>query len=298
MPWHYVLLSGLVMVPVMGFLWVVQRVRQNAVLADIGFCVGFGLVVLAYAGIVSGDPLRRILVGTLGSVYAFRLAWHLYVHRFSGVPEDPRYQTLRRKWGRRAQGYFLLYFLGQALALAVFSIPPLVVMANPEPGLRGWDILGLLIGWAAVGGEALADGQLTRFKRDPRNGQTTCRRGLWRYSRHPNYFFESVYWWSYVVMAVGIPDGWMTLVGPLLMMWGLLKVTGIPLSEAQALARRGEDYRDYQRKTSALIPWFPQKPENPGGASFGPHLGLSQPGYQQQSRESQEGAQQEKGRPP
>jgi len=118
--------------------------------------------------------------------------------------------------------------------------------------------LGVIVWALGVGGEAVADAQLKRFRQDPGNRGKTCRRGLWRYSRHPNYFCEGVHWCTYVVMSIGLPDWWLTLVGPVVMIGALLKVSGIPMAEAQALASRGEDYREYQRTTNAFIPWFPR----------------------------------------
>ena len=247
------------MVPVMLLLWVVQRTYQNAVVADLGFCLGLIVIVLWYTVMIEGNPFRRFLVGSMGAAYAFRLGLHLFLHRIYKKNEDSRYQWLRSQWGPRAQFYFFLYFQGQAIAIAVFSLPFLVLMSNSEPTFSFWELVGFLVWGIAIGGEALADSQLNLFRGQPTNRGKTCREGLWRYSRHPNYFFESLHWCSYVIMGIGSPYGWITLIGPVLMLWGLLKVTGIPFSEAQALASRGEDYREYQRTTNAFIPWFPKK---------------------------------------
>ena len=253
------LLGWLVMLLLMLLLWKIQQSHENGVLADFGFCLGFGIIVLGYAVMLDGDPVRRILVGSMGAAYAFRLGLHLFLHRIYKKEEDARYRRLRNKWGNRAPFYFFIYFLGQAVAITVFSIPLMVLMINPYPVFSLWELIGILVWCVSIIGEALADSQLAFFRADPTNKGKTCRTGLWRYSRHPNYFFESLHWCSYVVMSVGVPYGWLTLIGPVLMIWGLLKVTGIPMAEDQALASRGEDYRNYQRTTSAFIPWFPKK---------------------------------------
>ena len=141
----------------------------------------------------------------------------------------------------------------------LFSLPFLIVMRNPDPSLTGWDMAGIVIWMVAVAGETVADNQLQRFRSRPANSTSTCRECLWRYSRHPNYFFEWIHWFAYAIMAIGIPYGLWAWLGPILMFLFLFKVTGIPFTEQQSLARRGEDYRRYQQTTSIFIPWFPQK---------------------------------------
>ena len=241
-----------------GF-WCVQRFHQNAVYADLGFCLLFGVVSIVLASILQGDPLRKGLLAGMGASYAFRLAWHLFVHRIYGKFEDARYQTLRRKMGSWATLGFFVYFQGQAIAVVIFFIPLFVLMINPYPPFALSEILGMMLWLVAIAGEALADYQLRQFRQNPKNIGVTCRHGLWRYSRHPNYFFEGLVWCSYVVMAIGIPYAWFTVIGPVVMIGALLKVSGIPFAEAQALATRGDDYREYQRATSVFIPWFPKK---------------------------------------
>ena len=106
----------------------------------------------------------------------------------------------------------------------------------------------------SVFGEALADKQLSDFKKDPKNKGLVCKSGLWRYSRHPNYFFEWVHWWTYVAAGILAPGGWMTLIGPALMLLFILKFSGIPATESRSLINRGEAYRQYQRETNAFFP--------------------------------------------
>jgi steroid 5-alpha reductase family enzyme len=141
----------------------------------------------------------------------------------------------------------------------MFSVPFLVVAYNSSPGLTFFDVLGILVWIVAVGGEALADRQLAKFRANPANRGKTCRAGLWKYSRHPNYFFEFTHWFAYILLGAGSSYYWVTFFGPAIMLLFLYKVTGIPYTEKQALLSRGEDYREYQRTTSAFIPWFPKK---------------------------------------
>jgi len=118
----------------------------------------------------------------------------------------------------------------------------------------------VVVFFGSVSMEALADLQLKRFRADPANKGKVCDVGLWAWSRHPNYFFEWLHWFAYVFLAIGTPwpVAWLSLLGPVLMLVSLYWVTGIPFVEAQAVRSRGDDYRDYQRTTSAFIPWFPK----------------------------------------
>jgi steroid 5-alpha reductase family enzyme len=130
-------------------------------------------------------------------------------------------------------------------------------MGNPAAPPTPWDAAGVVLWLGAVTGEAVADRQLERFRADPANRGRTCRVGLWSWSRHPNYFFEWLHWWAFALLAVGSPFAWIAALAPLLMLYSLLRVTGIPATEARALETRGDDYRDYQRTTSAFVPLPP-----------------------------------------
>ena len=257
--YHLLLFSWLVGAVSMLAAWALQRATQNATIVDVAWCASYVLVAFGYASVVPGDPTRRLVLAALAGLWGARLAGYLYADRFHNTPEDARYRSFRERWGTRAHLYFFLLFQGEALVLPIMSLPLLVLMHNAQPTFSWWEWAGVLLFLVSIIGEWVADLQLAHFRANPANQGKTCRQGLWRYSRHPNYFFESLHWWAYVLMSVGVPYGWVTLVGPIAMTIALLKITGIPLTEAQAVAARGEDYRDYQRTTSAFIPWFPKK---------------------------------------
>lgn len=248
-----------VMTVVMFILWVVQFYGRNASLADVGWCGGLVGVVCWYGIAAFGDPGRRGLVVAMITVYGLRLGSYILLNRVIGKTEDPRYQHMRRWLGTREQLGVFAYFLLQAPAVVLFSLPPLAVMQNPRPTFSLWELAGVLVWLVAVTGEAAADWQLAHFREKSWNRNRVCRDGLWQYSRHPNYFFEWLQWWAYVLMAVGTPGWLLTCIGPLVMGIALLSVTGIPLAERQALVARGEDYRTYQRTTNAFVPWFPKR---------------------------------------
>jgi len=253
------LMSGLgLMVVAMTVLWAIQVRTQNAGTVDVAWSAGIGVLALLFAALAEGHAPRRWLVGGLTAAWSLRLAYYL-LRRVSGEPEDGRYQALRASFGPRANHFFFWFFQFQALLVVLFAVSPLLAMTIPVSAMRVWDFVGIAICLIAISGEAIADRQLAAWRRNPANKGRTCRYGLWRYSRHPNYFFEWLHWWAYCAFAAGTWAGGAALLGPALLLLFLFKVTGIPPTEARALATRGEDYRAYQRTTSVFFPWFPKK---------------------------------------
>lgn len=248
------------MVILMAGLWALQLWVRNASIADVGFCVGLTAAVLWYAQVASGEPARKIVVALMASLYAGRLGLYILLNRVVGKAEDARYQRLRDEWGTTARVKMFGYFQLQAIAVAGFSLPFLVVIQKPRPPFGLEELAGFSLWLIAVSGEAIADWQLAHFRSKPWNKDRVYRAGLWYYSRHPNYFCEWIHWWAYVVMAIGAPGWPVTLIGPAGMGWALLNISGIPLAEQQALRTRGEDYREYQQTTNAFLPWWPKRP--------------------------------------
>lgn len=241
----------------MAVVWWIQVRTRNAGYVDVAWAALLGVAALYYGLASDGALAPRLTVALLAATWGFRLALHL-LHRVLNESEDGRYAFLRQHWNGN-QFKFFAFFQVQALSVALFSVPFLVAASNPVEGISLWTALGVLVWFASLAGESVADLQLARFRADPRNRGKTCRVGMWRYSRHPNYFFEWLHWFAYVLLAVGAAYAWLALIGPILMLVSLCWVSGIPFVEAQALRSRGDDYREYQRTTSALIPWFPRK---------------------------------------
>jgi len=240
---------------VMLALWARQLRTRNANAVDVAWSVLLAGASCAAAIHADGDATRRVLVGALASAWGLRLAWHLWRDRVqSGVPEDGRYRALRAHWGKSAPLGFLGVYLAQAVVVALFAVP--IHVASSGGALDAWAAAGAALWLVSVAGETIADRQLADFRADPRQRGQVCRVGLWRYSRHPNYFFEWLHWFSYVLIARGAALSW---IGPALMLLLLLRVSGIPWAEAQALRSRGERYREYQRTTSAFVPWPPRE---------------------------------------
>jgi steroid 5-alpha reductase family enzyme len=238
----------------LGWLW--QRRRCNAGIVDVLWAGGLAGSALLCAALGSGARAPRLLLSGCAGVWGLRLAGHLW-RRLRAQPEDGRYQALRARWHDDQRKWFGM-FQFQAALIALFSVPFVIVAANPATR-PAWLAAGAALCCLSVAGEARADSQLARFRAEPANRGRTCRVGLWRYSRHPNYFFEWLHWFTYAALAVGARHAWLALAGPLVMFVFLRFVSGIPFTEAQALRTRGEDYRDYQRRTSMLFPWPPRR---------------------------------------
>ena len=258
-PWLQlgVLAAAMALLMAAGWRW--QRRHRNAGIVDVLWAGGLAFAALLAGATGSGSPTARLAAAVLGGSWSCRLAWHLW-RRVRKEPEDGRYRHLRAHW-QGHQGKFFLFFQAQALLVLLFALPFVAVAAAPADGFSPWFAGGVALWVAGVLGESVADRQLARFRADPRHRGKTCREGLWRYSRHPNYFFEWLHWFAYPALAAGSPWAWAAWLGPVVMYVFLRWFSGVPFTEAQALRTRGEDYRDYQRRTPMLIPWFPRSPD-------------------------------------
>jgi steroid 5-alpha reductase family enzyme len=251
---HTVLVGWALLAFALALLWARQVRTRNATSVDAAWSVGIALLAVYYASVTDGDVARRVVVAMLGSLWAGRLAYHLLANRvFGHTEEDGRYRAMRDHWGERAHPWFFLFYQGQAIVAVLFSLPMLAAMRGGSPGPAVW--AGVLVWLVAVAGETIADRQLARFRADPATRSEVCRVGLWRYSRHPNYFFEWIHWWAYVLIGGGAPLTW---IGPVFMLLFLFRLTGIPYTEMQAIRSRGEAYRVYQRTTSPFFLWPPK----------------------------------------
>jgi steroid 5-alpha reductase family enzyme len=240
-------------------LWAIHFRIHNAAIVDAGWAAGLAIIGIIYTIGGTGWMERRVLIGGMSGLWGMRLAAYLLKTRVIGHEEEGRYQEIRRNWQTNIGFKFLLFFEGQALLCVVLSVPFLLAAMNPTEGFQWFEYLGVAIWAISILGESLADGQLAAFKRKPGSKGHTCREGLWRYSRHPNYFFEWFIWIGYALVGVGADYGWLGFLSQGFILYFLLRVTGIPATEAQAVRSRGDDYRDYQRTTSAFVPWFPKE---------------------------------------
>jgi steroid 5-alpha reductase family enzyme len=258
--------AGLALSLIMAGAWLAQRRSGNAGWIDVIWSAGTGLVgsLLALAPIASVSPAvpepswRQILVAAAIAAWSLRLASHIG-GRSHGQQDDPRYAQLQLDWGTAFPWRLFLFLQVQAAAAWLLVVAVSVAAHNPAPGLGAADLLGGVLVIAGLGGEAQADRQLRHFRRTtPAPG--ICERGLWRWSRHPNYFFEWLGWCAYPCFALsssgaGIwPWGLLAVAAPAFMYWLLVHVSGIPPLEAHMLRSRGAAYARYQQNVSAFFP--------------------------------------------
>jgi steroid 5-alpha reductase family enzyme len=240
-------------------LWLVQQRTRNAGIVDVGWALAFALVVALFgvratAPITAWGPLAALV-----AAWSLRLGGYLISRGAARSPEEGRYVDLRRRWAPRTAARFFVFFQAQAALTGILSTAFVVpFVAAPRDG--GWlRAIGAAIAIAAIAGEAVADAQLARWKRDPAHRGQVCDAGLWASSRHPNYFFEWCVWLGYAVYGLAFwPYGLVAIGGQALILASILMVTGIPATEAQALRTRGDLYRRYQQTTSAFVP-LPRK---------------------------------------
>ncbi|MCP2089461.1 UNVERIFIED_ORG: steroid 5-alpha reductase family enzyme [Paraburkholderia sediminicola] len=244
------------LIAIFSAVWAWQLKTGNAGMVDPVWAYSLGLVAVLYAVVGDGDPVSRALTALGGLVWGVRLGTHLWKRNF-GKPEDARYRRFREEWGDKAASKMFWFFQVQVVISMLLSIAFLVPSYRSSAPAIGWIVLAVVVWIASVVGEGIADRQLKRFAQNPANHTAVCRVGLWCYSRHPNYFFECMHWLAYIALSIGTPWGWFTVLPPVLMVFLLLKLSGIPLLE-ESMAKRRAGYADYMRTTSALIPWPPR----------------------------------------
>jgi steroid 5-alpha reductase family enzyme len=251
--------------------WMVQQCTGNSGWVDTIWTFAVGLVGAGSAlwPVAGAAPdSRQWLVAGLVAIWSVRLGLHIAA-RTAAITDDPRYAAFAREWGVDSPRRMFVFLQNQGFGSIPLVFAIFVAARFPHAGLRFQDYLGALILLTGIAGEALADAQLRHFRVNPANKGRVCDAGLWRWSRHPNYFFEWFGWLAYPVIAISVqhplfypvyyPWGWASLLAPVFMYWILVHVTGIPPLEQQMLRSRGERYRDYQSRTSMFFPLPPQK---------------------------------------
>lgn len=240
----------------MIFFIVAQIIKNNSIV-DMGW--GFGFIVVALFTLINGGVYewRNLLILVLILIWGGRLTYHI-VRRNWGKPEDFRYAKWRKDWGRwLVPRAFLQVFMLQGFLMLLIGYPIILVNSSPQPALNFLDFLGLLVWIVGFIFESVGDRQLAEFRKNPDNRGHIIKSGLWRYSRHPNYFGEATMWWGIFLIALSLPLGWTAVISPLTITLLLLFVSGVPLLEKEL--KKNPEFQIYARETSIFFPWFPKK---------------------------------------
>jgi len=240
----------------MSILFVIAMFKRDNSIADIGWGLGFAIVALLTFFLEQGFTARHILVTALVVIWGMRLATHIYM-RHRGKGEDPRYAAWRKEWGNWVivKSFFQVFML-QGLLLLFISYVIIVVNSSSQEGLSVLDICGLAVWIIGFLFESIGDFQLKKFIADEQNRGRILTTGLWRYTRHPNYFGEATMWWGIFLIALSVPYGWSAIISPAVITFLLLRVSGVILLEKEFTDN--EEFNEYKRKTSVFIPWLPK----------------------------------------
>lgn len=249
----------LILLSFMSLIWLISVLMRNSSIVDIFWGVAFIILSWAYVGSLETIGLRHIIILLAVHSWALRLSLYL-LWRNWGQSEDARYLAMRNRWGPRwtIRSLFVVFWFQAAVAWVV-SFPLHLALATPETKLITMTgIAGLTLFLLGFLFEVTADWQLARFKTDLQNRNRVCNQGLWRYTRHPNYFGEAVLWWGLSFFAITTPAALWVLISPALMTLLLLKFSGVVLLEKN-LNNSKQGYREYTLTTNAFVPWFPRR---------------------------------------
>ncbi len=241
-----------------SLVWLISLVRRDASIVDIFWGLGFVALAWLYRTLGETESIRSLLAPALVTIWGVRLSAHV-LWRNHGQGEDPRYAEMRRRWGPRFPLFSLPIVFWLQAALMWIVAMPLLQMQTSGADWSWLDDLGLALFGIGLAFEVIGDWQLARFKADPANAGQVMDRGLWRYTRHPNYFGDATLWWGLGCLALATPGGAWALLGPALMSLLLLRVSGVPLLE-EGLRNNRPGYGDYIERTNAFFPWWPRKP--------------------------------------
>lgn len=240
--------------------WLFARRVNNYGIVDVVWSYAFAPIAVAVAWLADGWGPRRAVLAAIVVFWSLRLGTHLLRRVAKHHPvEDPRYTALRTEWAEGFCAKMALFFQMQGVSVLVLMMPIVLAAQNQSEVFAPLEWAGLAVWFIALAGEAVADSQLSAHKRAPATRDQVCDRGLWRYSRHPNYFFEWLVWVGYALIAASAPWGFLGWTSPIAMLYLLLRVTGIPMAEERSLRTKGDAYRDYQRRTSAFFPLPPKR---------------------------------------
>lgn len=246
-----------ILIAYMTIVWTIARTIRNNSIVDVAWAYNFLIIAAIIYLMADGNETRKQIICGLAALWSLRLGTYLAIRVGGHIREEEgRYKQLREEWGHNLHFKFFLFFQMQGLSNVFLAIPWVIIALNPAPEISILEYIGAGLWLLSIIGEGLSDLQLALFKKDPANKGKVCERGLWNYSRHPNYFFQLMIWISVLILAISSPYGYIAIICPLAIGYLIFKVTGIPMTEEQSLRSKGDVYRRYQKTTSVFIPWF------------------------------------------
>ncbi len=256
---NYFVTLALVLFAYMSLWFVVSLIKKRNDVADVAWGLGFVLMTWVSFALSDDSGIRGLLIGILVSIWGFRLAWHIH-SRNKGKGEDYRYLAWRKEWGKwfYIRSYFQVHLL-QGVFLFLIVMPVLLVNKNAGASLGLLDFIGVAVWLIGFYFEAVGDAQLARFIKDPANKGKLMQRGLWAYTRHPNYFGEVTQWWGLWLVALSVPYGWLGIIGPITITFLILKVSGIPMLEKKM--EENPEFAEYRKRVSMFFPLLPRSVE-------------------------------------
>ena len=245
---------------IMIIIWTWAYKIQNAGVVDIFWAFNFTVIAAIIYFLADGFGPRKEVVCLLAGLWSLRLGIYLLIRVGSHLDhEEGRYAQLRKEWVPNPDLKFFIFFQAQAISNIMLAIPFFIIAQNKDPQLSLIEMIGAGMWFISILGEGISDFQLKQFKNNPANKGKVCQDGLWKYSRHPNYFFQLMIWISIFVFSLATSYGWISIICPLTIGYLIFKVTGIPMTEEQSLRSKGDLFREYQRTTSVFVPWFRRK---------------------------------------
>lgn len=253
--------AGLILAAYLTVVMIIALIREDNGVMDIAYGAGFVLIAWPLAFMWPNWTDRQMILLACVTVWGVRLTTRIFLRNWR-KPEGFRYRAWREEWQKQGMLYFFFRSLGQIYLLQgavilIVSLPVLIVFATTQGPLKWYNWLGLAVWCVGFAFESLSDWQLDRFVRNPANADKIMTTGLWKYTRHPNYFGEATMWWGIFLVVLGLPLSHFALAGPILITFLLTQVSGIPMLEKRLSGR--PDWEEYKRRTSAFIPWFSKR---------------------------------------
>jgi steroid 5-alpha reductase family enzyme len=252
----FILSASVIFIYMTLFFLLAQALKDNSIV-DIGWGIGF--IILSATLLYNSEVIsvHQWISFCLILLWGLRLSLHIFL-RNHGKHEDFRYANWRKEWGKYVViRSFLQVFMLQGFFMFIIALPLMIVKIGEQTSLQWTDYVGLIIWLIGFYFEAVGDYQMVQFKKNPANKGKFITSGLWKYTRHPNYFGECAMWWGIFIISISAGNAYVSIISPIVLTWLLTRVSGVPMLEKKYVGNK--EFEEYAQKTNAFIPWFPKK---------------------------------------